>query len=203
MKYAMIQSMAPTVPIPTNGRIRRSARSREAIVTAMVELVGEGTLSPTAQQIAERAEVGVRTVFRHFSDMDTLFAAINERLQESLAHFFVEEQQTGPLAERLNALLVRRVALLERIAPYARASALQRARSPFLQAQHERNVRALRRDQLYWLPELETSADLSVGLELTLSTEAWHRLRVDQKLSVQQAADTLQLIAVAILRPID
>lgn len=203
MKYAMIQSMAPTVPIPTNGRIRRSARSREAIVTAMVELVGEGTLSPTAQQIAERAEVGVRTVFRHFSDMDTLFAAINERLQESLAHFFVEEQQTGPFAERLNALLVRRVALLERIAPYARASALQRARSPFLQAQHERNVRALRRDQLYWLPELETSADLSVGLELTLSTEAWHRLRVDQKLSVQQAADTLQLIAVAILRPID
>ena len=57
--------MATSTDLPTDGRIQRSERSRETIVQAMLDLIGEGTLSPTAQQVAVRADVGVRTVFRH------------------------------------------------------------------------------------------------------------------------------------------
>ena len=52
-----------------DGRRQRSARSRAAIIEASFELMQEGVLAPTAQQIAERAGVGIRSFFRHFEDM--------------------------------------------------------------------------------------------------------------------------------------
>jgi AcrR family transcriptional regulator len=51
--------------------VQRGARNRAAIVAALLELVGEGELEPTAEQVAERACVGTRTVFRHFADMES------------------------------------------------------------------------------------------------------------------------------------
>ena len=42
----------------TDGRQRRSERSREAIVQALLELVGDGILQPTAQQVAATFELG-------------------------------------------------------------------------------------------------------------------------------------------------
>jgi AcrR family transcriptional regulator len=59
-------------PPATDGRVRRSERSRAAIVQALFELIGEGVLLPTADEVADRAAIGIRTVFRQFKDMDTL-----------------------------------------------------------------------------------------------------------------------------------
>ena len=39
----------------------------------MLELVAQGNLEPSADQIADIAKVGRRSVFRHFKDMDTLY----------------------------------------------------------------------------------------------------------------------------------
>ena len=55
-----------------DGRRQRSLTSQRRIVEAMLALVGEGHLTPSAELVAERAEVGLRTVFRQFKDMDTL-----------------------------------------------------------------------------------------------------------------------------------
>ncbi len=90
--------MATHTDLATDGRIQRSERSRTSIVQAILELIGEGSLSPTAQQVAERADVGVRTVFRHFSDMETLFATMNDRLVAEVDSLFVEKVQTGPMS---------------------------------------------------------------------------------------------------------
>ena len=66
----------------SDGRVQRSVRSRRHILDAMVELVTEGELQPTGQQVADRAGVGLRTVFRHFEDMETLFAQLRERIEK-------------------------------------------------------------------------------------------------------------------------
>ena len=97
--------MATITQFPTDGRIQRSERSRTAIVQAMLELIGEGSLSPTAQQVARRADVGVRTVFRHFSDMETLFSTMNEQLKAEVDSLFIEEVQEGSFSERVEALI--------------------------------------------------------------------------------------------------
>ena len=38
-----------------DGRVQRSERRKAAIVDALLELLGEGELEPTAEQVAERA----------------------------------------------------------------------------------------------------------------------------------------------------
>ena len=63
-----------------DGRLRRSERSRELIADALYELLAEGDIEPSAQKVADRAGVGIRTVFRLFSDMDALYATVNARL---------------------------------------------------------------------------------------------------------------------------
>jgi AcrR family transcriptional regulator len=51
-----------------------------------------GTSLPTNGR-AQRSDVAVRTVFRHFSDMDTLFATMNQRLTDEVEMLFVDEVQ--------------------------------------------------------------------------------------------------------------
>ena len=193
--------MSTSAELQTDGRVQRSERSREAIVRAMLDLIGEGTLRPTAQQVAAQADVGVRTVFRHFSDMETLFAAMNERLTEQVDPLFVDAPQSGPFEERLEALVERRLALFEKLSPYLRSSALQRGRSDFLARQHDRNVRLLRRDLRHWLPEVEGAPrETAEALELLLSFESIQRLRSDQRLGARRARQVLLHAARALAR---
>ena len=192
--------MATSTELPTDGRVQRSERSRTAIVQAMLELISEGSLSPTAQQVAERADVGVRTVFRHFSDMETLFATMNEQVASEVTSLFVDDEQTGPFSERVDSLIDRRVMIFGKLAPYVRSSTLQRWRSAFLQAEHERTTRVLRRDLRNWLPELESvPTEIAEALEMSLSFEAWNRLRIEQRLGLRRTAEVMRLAVLALM----
>lgn len=183
-----------------DGRRERSERSREAIVQALLDLIREGHLSPTAEQVAKRADVGVRTVFRHFDDMDNLYSSINDRVTAEVSALFVTEDQTGPLPVRITQLVDRRYAFFERIAPFARATQIQRGRSEFIQREHVSLVRILRRDLRRWLPEIESVDREAVeALDVGLSFEVWNRLRLDQRLSAKRAVQTIERIVRAIL----
>jgi AcrR family transcriptional regulator len=185
--------MATSTDLATDGRIQRSERSRTAIVQALLELIGEGSLSPTAQQVAERANVGVRTVFRHFSDMETLFSTMNDQLSEEVDSLIVDKVQSGPYEQRVDALIERRMTIFGKLAPYLRSSTLQRWRSAFLQAEHERTIRVMRRDLRRWLPEVESApTEVADVLEMILSFEALNRLRIDQRLSLRRTAVVLR-----------
>lgn len=186
--------------LATDGRVRRSQRSGQAILEALLQLVGEGNVAPTAQQVAERAGVGIRTVFRRFSDMESLFAEMDARLQAEVLPLLLGGRPEGRIEERARALIRQRVALFERIAPFKRSGNLKRQRSPFLQDRHAALVRALRADLQRWLPELRRSpADLVDALDLALSFEAWDRLRVEQRLSRERAQAAMEQIVLALV----
>ena len=141
-------------------------------------------LDPTAQQVAERARVGIRTVFRRFSDMESLFAEVDARLQAEALPLLVGGRPQGSLRVRALALVSRRVAFFERIAPYKRSANVKRWRSPFLRDRHARLVRALRTELLRWIPELgHAPAAVVDALDLATSFEAWDRLRSEQGLA--------------------
>ena len=55
-----------------DGRRRRSVRSRQRIVEALLGLIRDGEMHPSAAQVAQKAGVSLRTVFRHFEDMESL-----------------------------------------------------------------------------------------------------------------------------------
>lgn len=183
-----------------DGRVRRSERSRAAMVQALIDLVGEGVLQPTAQQVAARAKVGIRTVFRHFSDMDSLFAEIDERVRAQALPLLLGPHPDGSREIRARGLIERRIRLYEQIAPYKRSGNAQRWRSAYLARQHGELVRALRTDLLGWLPELRRApADLVEALDAATSFDVWDRLRTDQRLGRERATAALERIVLALV----
>src|SRR3984893_10158990 len=67
-----------------DGRKHRSQKSQARIVNAMLQLVAQGNLAPSAEQIADIAKVGRRSVFRHFSDMDTLYREMSDSIAATM-----------------------------------------------------------------------------------------------------------------------
>ena len=180
--------------------MQRGERSRAAIVDAVFALVGEGVLEPTAEQVAKRARVGLRSVFRHFRDMESLYGALDARLRAEVEPIVAEGVPRGDLAERIRELVARRARLFERVARYKRSANLVRARSPFLNAQHRALVVRLREDLRRWLPELaDRPRAVADAVELATSFEAWDRLRGDQRLSAARARAAVEATMLALL----
>jgi len=186
-----------------DGRLRRGVRSRDAIVSALFELVGSGILQPTAQQVADRAGVGIRSVFRHFSEMESLYAALDARLEADVTRLLQGFEPAGTLDHRVQSLVRQRTSLFERIAAYKRSGNLVRWRSRFLQERHARMQRALRADVLAWLPELARApVEVVHGVDLVLSFEAWDRMRGDRGLAPGAAASVTERAIRALLRDV-
>jgi AcrR family transcriptional regulator len=188
-----------------DGRAQRSARSREAVVDAMLDLLEEGSVRPGAAEIATRAGVSVRTVFRHFDDLEQLFATATEHQAMRIGPLLVAPSPGGSRANRVAALVSHRADLYERIGPVRRAALRH---EPFHQAVREglaRVRRVLRRHLLAAFgPELEQldatdRATIIAALETATSFAAWDNLRVEQRLSVPQARLALTTTVVALL----
>jgi AcrR family transcriptional regulator len=187
-------------PPATDGRVRRSERSKAAIVHALFELIGEGVTAPTADEVAERASIGIRTVFRQFKDMDTLYGALDVLLYQRYEPVLLAPVPEASIEERIEEFVARRTKGYEGIAPYKRAADVKRARSEFLQERHEALVSRMRKDLRRWFPELKNMDAPTVhALELVTSFEAWDRLRVDQRLGKQRAAEVMQQAMSALL----
>lgn len=185
MKPARTAAAAPAL----DGRVRRGERSREAIVAALFGLIGKGVLSPTAQQVADAAGVGIRSVFRHFSEMESLYQSVDARLQGEALRVLGAARDGGTIDARIDALVRQRTAFFERIAPYKRSGNLQRWRSEFLQRRHRDLQRVLRDDLDARFPELTGADDeLREAVDLVTSFEAWDRLRADRDLGPKAAA---------------
>ena len=184
-----IQSRPPRA---ADGRQRRSERSRDAIVQALYQLTSQGELEPTAQQVAARARVGIRSVFRHFADMDSLYAELGAQVRAEVVPL-MQAGFRGTPSERARELVARRARVFEVIGPHKRAANLARRRSLFLQRQHVAMVRELRAALLRALPEVAAApAELVDALDLALSFESWDRLRSDQRLSRERAAAVVE-----------
>ena len=183
-----------------DGRVLRSLRSRQQIADALADLVRGGELMPTAEQVAERAQVGLRTVFRHFQDMETLYAEVDGRIRGSFRER-VLEQVSGTLPLRVRRLIAQRAGLFEAVAPFKHSEALRRWNSPFLQKSHAEMVRELRQHLRRALPELDSvSGELQQAIELLTSFEAWDRLRREQSLGRERAQTLVSDAVLALLR---
>jgi AcrR family transcriptional regulator len=199
--------MDPSIlePDVADGRARRAWRTRESIVDACITVVDEGDLRPTAPRIAARAGVSVRSVFQHFDDLESLFAAVAVRLAERLAFLFVPIDASLPLDERVDALVLQRSRLLEAITPIRRAATVH---GPFSHqiTQHMRDGMRHLRHQVatVFAPELEAlpepqAADLLEQLDVTLSWVVWDGLRSVRSHDADRAREIVHAMVTAVL----
>ncbi len=182
----MQEEVAAALP---DGRRQRSERSRQAILAAMLELVEEGVLVPTAQQVSERAGVGIRTVFRHFSDMESLFALLDVEIRNKYQDLFAGGDRNGSFDERLLHAVEQRALAYEATGNQFLSTQAQMWRYPTLQEQYARTLRQIRRDLEDWLPEIQAlPAEQREMIDVAASFDTWHRLRVYLGLSVAESA---------------
>ena len=179
--------------VEEDGRRQRSSRSRERIVHAMIELVRAGEMSPAAARVAEKANVGLRTVFRHFEEMDVLNREISAIVEAEILPLVEKPFEGRGWRAQLDELLERRAYIYERIMPLKIAGNIQRFRSPFLMDDYNRFVRMEREGLKRVLPAKIMNDDtLFEAIDMTTGFPTWRRLRQDQGLSQKDALAVLK-----------
>ena len=190
-----------TDPPEKDGRRRRSASSRRRIVEAMLELVRAGQISPSADDVAVRAGVGRRTVFRLFSDMEGVYTEMQAIMRAHIAPVRAMPLTGDTPLERLHALIDRRVRFFEEVMFVTVAAAIHRHRSPQLQADHaaiQMELRAILFDVLG--PDLAPDPATRQALDAVLSIDMWRRLRLEQGQDAAASALILHRLADALVQ---
>ena len=79
-------------PIVNDGRVNRSKTTLNKIVAATISLLRKNNNGqiPTAQEIAVKSGVGIRTVFRHIEDMEGLIEEVNRRYLNDLESYIAK-----------------------------------------------------------------------------------------------------------------
>lgn len=104
--------MSPAPLSPGDGRLRRSQRSRTAMIEAALALIREGSL-PSSSEIAERAGVTQRTLFNQFGGMDALVMEAARHHATRVVELAPDVDPTLPFDVRLEQYTTNLEALLE------------------------------------------------------------------------------------------
>jgi AcrR family transcriptional regulator len=188
-----------------DGRLTRAARTRAAVVDALLTLNERGNLRPTARDIAAEAGVSLRSLYVHFDDLEALFVAAAERHTDRLAALVGPLVVEGDLATRIEALMARYATLYEAGAGVRRAALLQEPFSPALQQALTLGRKVARSTiRQMFAPELaaagsEAGEALARALEIATSAATWDALRTFQQLSVEAATDQVREMVLAFL----
>lgn len=186
-----------------DGRRARSERSKQAIVDAVLALMEEGNLIPTAQQIADRSGIKIRSFFRHFEDMETLFATIDSQNREATEALFIGGNRSGTLDERILRAVERRADGFEKHNNIILSTSAQLWRSETLRKNYARYQRGLRKDLEEWLPELKKLPRTErEAAEAVASFEMWHRLRYHQTMPRSVADNVVVSMLNSLLKPV-
>ena len=179
--------------VSVDGRRQRGERTRQAIIEAALSLQEEGVLVPTAQQISDRAGVLIRSFFRHFDDMESLFKAADDQLRDSYEALFIGGDRQGSLTERVRRAVERRSAAFEQLKNLMLGTKALLWRYEMLRKNYARNQKGLRKDLEAWLPELTGLPELECeSIHAIASFEMWNRLRNEQGLSEKASISVVQ-----------
>ena len=169
-----------------DGRRLRSVISQNIIVDAMMTLIQRGILEPTAQEVADEAGIGIRTVFRQIQDKENLFSKMDEKVRATLQETLKRATNPrGNLEERIEGLIELEAELFENNLQFLRATLANKWKYNTLQKNYERNQRNIKSLLYAWIPELK---DLSESKQILLtsvnSAGYWIELRENLVLSV-------------------
>ena len=104
-----------------DGRHARRERGQQAVMNAVFELIQEGNLRPSVEQVGARAEVSVATIFRNYGSLDELSRHLHALFEERFAGLFVIPQLgEGDRELRVNQFCEARLSLYEAIWPFIR-----------------------------------------------------------------------------------
>lgn len=191
-----------------DGRRLRAERNRDAVVQAVLAIVQEqgGGPFPGAGEVAARAGVSERTVFRHFADLDSLFLAANDHQRPVVDSYLAPVPSEHDLEGRIASLVKLRAKLYEEIAPVRRIAArLATAHPVMAEVLNDAYRRSRRQVSATFAPELTRSGRGKPALldevDLIASFPVWDMLRTRQNCSVERARRIVSELLTSVLSP--
>ena len=161
-------------------------------------------MSPSAASVAERANVGLRSVFRHFEDMDSIYDEMTEELMAAVMPIIYAPYEATTWRERLMESADRRAELYEIVFPMRVCMTLRVFQSEFILQQYKRDLKMERASLKAILPKaVVTDRTLFSALEVTLGFPTWRQLRKDQNLSVKNASKTVKSMIQGLIADVD
>ncbi len=185
----LMHTLQSKTRLEQDGRRLRSLTSQNIIVDAMIILVQRGILEPTAQQVADEAGIGIRTVFRQVQDKENLFSKMDEKVRTDLQEIFDRAARPqGNLEERIEGLIELEAEIFEKNLQFLRATLANKWKYNTLQKNYERNQRNIKSLLYTWIPELNNLSESKQVLLTSVNTAGyWVELRENLKLSVTGA----------------
>jgi TetR/AcrR family transcriptional regulator, regulator of autoinduction and epiphytic fitness len=187
-----------------DGRRQRTLRTKAAILDALIELVGEGVMRPTARQIANRSGVAMRSIGQHFASREQLLAAAAMQLGTRIERGEPVDAAL-PLAERIPAFVSSRAIFLEASRAFRGASLAFAPESPTVAQVLDAFTKARRADvgrvfaaELAALPP-DDRAVLFDAIDLAVSGRMWDGLREELGLSPEASQARIHCTVRALL----
>jgi TetR/AcrR family transcriptional regulator, regulator of autoinduction and epiphytic fitness len=186
----------------TDGRLVRASRTRDAVVDALLELIDEGNLRPTAREIAARANVSLRSLYVHFDDVEALFYAASVRHAEHLEAYRTERVLEGPFEDRLASFVESRARYYEVGWNVRQAAVLQEPFSPALRTVLDKGRKASRADLVCAFgPELDGDPERLAALDVVTNPVAWNVLCSHHGMTLEQAKQVIGDLVRSLLGP--
>jgi AcrR family transcriptional regulator len=188
-----------------DGRKLRAQKTRKAIVLALLDLLEEGKPEPTAREIAERADVAIRSIRQHFESREELLLAVAEEHAERLALSRTTIDTASPLATRIGAFVAARAKELEASASI-RLAASRATESEVVTRAVRATARARKREaSTVFATELETITPnerraFLDALDAATAGRTWDGMRKDAGLTVGQARAAMQTLLESLLK---
>lgn len=187
-----------------DGRRQRSRASRAKIITAFMELTEAGDPSPSAARVAERAGVGLRSVFRNFDDMDSLYYEMNQVLEDRTLPILLQPCVSTNWREQLIELVQRRAEVYELIAPHRIIATIARFRSNALMNNYRRLMKYEHEALNKILPKsVQKDKQRNRAILLAVSFDSWRLFQQDEGLSNKQVIATMSQMVQNIVAQID
>tara|TARA_B110000305_G_scaffold14066_1_gene13189 strand:- start:208 stop:798 length:591 start_codon:yes stop_codon:yes gene_type:complete len=182
-----MQSLKLITKYKADGRRQRSVNTQATIVDAMMILIKKGILEPTAQQVADEAGLGIRTVFRIVKDKETLFSRMDEKVRESNQMLY-QASPSGSLKDRIEGLMQIESKGYEVNIEFIKATLANKWKYKTLEENYKKNQLLLKKLMFAWLPEIsQLDSNLQEFLTAINSPNFWIELRENQTLSVEKA----------------
>ena len=167
---------------PVDGRRARGERTRLRVIEALLDLVDEGTMRPTAQEVATRAGVALRTVYHHFEDVEALRRLALDLQMRRHAEILKPIDPDRDLSGRIGAIVSQCRQLFEALTPIRRATMFDEQSSPEM-AEGIAFCTRTRRDHVIatFAPELQRAGGgarvLTDAVDVVTSWPTWEYLR--------------------------
>ena len=190
-------SIEPALKIKNgDGRFARSQKTKDAIVKALLKLL-RNTPFPTAEQVAKESKIGLRTVYRQFKDMESIYLSLHEECMHSLGQMFDSDIDLNKsFKERVNFAISERLTIYEEYETLFIATISNSARLPTLVNQVAESYQIMRERFIEIVPEIKNLSTIKSDLLFTRITfPPWFSLRKllkhDQKIIIDELSDDL------------